>query len=384
MIVVYAKEPWPGSISKSIFLVGPTPRDKVKIKSWRPEALRILEELGYDGIVFVPEDRNGKWEKGEYINQVEWEENCLNIADCIVAWVPRDMATMPALTTNTEWGVWCDSGKIVFGAPPEAVAVTYQKYYAGKYKVPISTTLEDTLKSALAMIGEGAIRTGGECQVPLYIWRTPHFQNWYQAQKQAGNRLDGAKVLWTWRVGPKKDIVFFFAIHVDVYIASEGRNKTNEVVISRPDISTVMMYKPDRDNIANSDIVLIREFRSPAANCFVWELPGGSSFRLGVDSLQLAADECLEETGLKINPVRMRAHQSRQLIATLSSHQAHLFSVELTDEELAWLKSQEGIVHGVIEDSERTYIEVVKLGDILLFGRVDWSMLGMILSVLNS
>lgn len=39
---------------KSIFLAGPTPRDE-KIKSWRITACERLNELGFDGIVYVPE-----------------------------------------------------------------------------------------------------------------------------------------------------------------------------------------------------------------------------------------------------------------------------------------------------------------------------------------
>jgi hypothetical protein len=39
---------------KSIFLAGPTPRTP-GIISWRKEACEILEELGFNGIVYVPE-----------------------------------------------------------------------------------------------------------------------------------------------------------------------------------------------------------------------------------------------------------------------------------------------------------------------------------------
>ena len=39
---------------ESIFLVGPTPRGKDEI-SWRKEACNILNKLGFDGIVYVPQ-----------------------------------------------------------------------------------------------------------------------------------------------------------------------------------------------------------------------------------------------------------------------------------------------------------------------------------------
>lgn len=44
---------------KSIFLAGPTVRKEQQQDwekgSWRNEAIEILQELGFDGIVYVPE-----------------------------------------------------------------------------------------------------------------------------------------------------------------------------------------------------------------------------------------------------------------------------------------------------------------------------------------
>ena len=39
---------------KSIFLGGPTPREE-NVASWRTEACKILEEMQFDGVVYVPE-----------------------------------------------------------------------------------------------------------------------------------------------------------------------------------------------------------------------------------------------------------------------------------------------------------------------------------------
>lgn len=39
---------------KSIFLAGPTPRENNDV-SWRVEACKILEDNGFDGIVYIPE-----------------------------------------------------------------------------------------------------------------------------------------------------------------------------------------------------------------------------------------------------------------------------------------------------------------------------------------
>lgn len=384
MQVIYAREEVPSTIKKSVFLAGPTPRT-ADVKSWRPEAIKFFKELGFDGVIFSPEDRNGVW-KHSYTDQVDWEEQCLNMADCILFWVPRKLKTMPAFTTNDEWGVWKDSGKAVFGAPEDAVKVHYQKYYANKLAVPNAAGLQETVQKAIEMVGKGAARSGGERYVPLYIWNTPHFQSWYKAQTEAGNRLDWARVEWTFRVGPKRNFVFLWALHVHIFITKENRHKTNEVVIARPDIATIVMYRRgDMLTQEDADIVLIREFRSPSASSdgYVWEVPGGSSFKPKESPQKLAADECKEETGLEINASRVQQHKVRQLIATLSAHKAHLFSVEINDAELEWLRSQKDVAHGVVADTERTYVEIMKLGDIVAGNKVDWSMLGMILSVVH-
>ncbi len=381
MQVVYAGEKIPTSWKKSIFLAGPTPRDK-NVVSWRPEALAILQAKGYDGVIFAPENRDGQ-SRPNYNDQVEWENEGLNRTDVILFWVPRELKTMPAFTTNVEFGEWFKSGKIVLGFPQDAPNMRYLESKAKAFNVSCADTLEATIDLALNMLGAGADRNNGETYVPLHIWQTPAFQNWYQNLKAAGNRLDSARVEWVFRVGPKKNFVFLWVLYVDVFITKENRHKTNEVILARPDIATILMYKPAKI-LLETEIVLIREFRSPVSNSdgYVWEIPGGSSFKPKEDPNKLAAHEAFEETGMEILAERFKAIDARQLCATLSTHKAHLFAVEVTDDEINWLRQQQGVAHGVIEDTERTYVEIKTLQEILAQNLVDWSILGMILSVL--
>lgn len=372
--VVYAKEDLPTEIVKSIFLAGPTPRDS-DTSSWRPEAIELLEKLGYDGHVFVPEPRNGKF-TGDYVDQVEWETNALNQADVIIFWVPRDMKTLPALTTNIEWGLWADTGKCVLGTPVRAEHVRYLQWMAAKMKVPNYSTLEATLQEAVEKLGKGAFRKGGDAQIPIHIWSHPTFQEWLLSQKKVGNRIESARVLWTFRVGQQLEKVFSWCLHANIWIASEKRFKMNEYVLGRTDVVACVLYRGDQ-------VVLVREFRSPVRNeaGFVYELPGGSSHDSSEDPQAVIAHEIEEETGLKIDPKRFIKHDGRQQMATFAAQVATLFSAELSSEELARLKADAGNVHGVLEETERTYVEVWTLNDIKEKQLVDWVTLGMILSV---
>ena len=397
--IVYAKEAFPDSCERTIFLAGPTPRGEGD--GWRQDAIDLFRSKGYDGDLYSPEPRDGKW-GGDYIDQVEWEDEGLHRADCILFWVPRDMKgdkffgtdddpqPMPALTTNDEWGFWKDSGKVVWGRPGGADSVRYQEHYAKLFGVSNGVTFEQTVDRALEMVGEGARREGGATQVPLYIWKKPEFQAWYKALKAAGNRLDGCRVSWAFRVpppafdppGPPKGL-FLYALHVNVHIGSENRNKTNEIVLFRPDISAVIMWAKGSP-WTESQIVIVKEFRVPVRNeaGFVYELPGGSSAKVGEDPRTVAAHEVEEETGLKIDPERLIWHKSRQLASTLSAHVSTVFSVSLTQEELAQLDADTG-THGVEADTERTYVEVWPVSKIFENQLLDWSCLGMILSVID-
>jgi 8-oxo-dGTP pyrophosphatase MutT (NUDIX family) len=383
VIAVYAGEEPPEAYDASIFLAGPTPREAIT-PSWRPAALSLLEklvELPPVLAVFIPEPRGGQ-RQGDYEGQIAWEDRYLSIADVIAFWVPREMVSMPALTTNVEFGRYEASGRIVLGFPPEAVHIKYLESFARDNGAPVVNTLQDTLAAALERIGAGAHRSGGERDVPLLLWQNQVFAAWLAGQQAAGNRLEGGRIAWISRPGPGGRY-FFWAFAAQVFVASEGRIKDNEVVIGRPDVATVVAYRR-ADSIAEAQVVLVREFHTPArsASGFVLELPGGSDYEQ-TDPRELARSELAQETGLSVDPGRLIEHQSRQLVATMSAHCSHLFSVELTESEMDALVADVKI-HGQAAESERTCVEIRRFGELLSGAETDWSTLGQIAQALQA
>jgi hypothetical protein len=149
MKVLYSDEK-PFKNGLSIFLAGPTPRS-TEVTSWRREAISMLSQLGFEGTVLVPERRD--WSvKFDYTDQVEWEHAGLSNATLILFWVPREMKTMPALTTNVEFGLWLKGTpeKVIYGRPDNAASVRYLDWLYRKItRRKVRNTLEETLRAAL-------------------------------------------------------------------------------------------------------------------------------------------------------------------------------------------------------------------------------------------
>lgn len=136
--------------SMSIFLAGPTPRDK-DTKGWREDAIEYLKSINFKGYVYVPERSTG-WEGNyEYKEQIEWEETALIKAGVILFWIPRELEKMPGFTTNVEWGYWTarKPQKLILGAPKDAPKMDYLRYYANKLDIPTFENLNEALDCAV-------------------------------------------------------------------------------------------------------------------------------------------------------------------------------------------------------------------------------------------
>ena len=384
MQVVYAHQSAPSSWTSAIFLAGPTPRSN-EVPSWRPGALSILDRLGYLGVVFVPEPSDGAW-RVDYDGQVEWEERHRRLCDAIVFWCPRDLVTMPAFTTNVEFGLDIETGKVRYGRPDGAPKTRYLDWqYRHRSKREPASSLKTLLAATVAELGEGALRQSAERFVSLDVWKTTAFQRWYAQRQAVGHRLDDADVLWlSHRDG---DIVpWCFVIRPKLWIEAERRHKSNELMFSRPDICRVVAYyRPHGVDGHDTQVLLVREVAvaSRTADGYLHCLPGGSAAS-DEDGAQVAVDELRQEAGLDVDQDRLQHRGARQLDGSSATYQADIYSIALTSDEIQAARAREasGETAGVAEESERTYVEVRTLREIIDGGLLDWANVGMIASVI--
>jgi ADP-ribose pyrophosphatase YjhB (NUDIX family) len=376
VIAVDACQQLPEFWDAFVFVGGAMPAHGAPATPWQSEVIGLLQAgwLSKGRLVVFVGEPEGDARDVAAAELIERHTYALDVADVMMFWWPGD--TDPRLM-STGLAAWNDSRRVVHGAPSGTAVSDYLTNYARARAISTATTLVDLVGAALDKVGAGARRTAGEHDVPLSVWRADSFQRWYSAQTAAGNTLLGARQVWTFSAGPGQASLIYWALHVRMYVQVEDRVKSNEVVLSRPDISVMALYRRSAA-IDDTVIVLVREFRSPASSPdgLVHELPGGSSAD-GSGAPDQAITETEEETGLTIGVERIRSHGSRQLAATMSAHHAHLFSAEITDDELGRLRASQRTPRGG-DGTERTWAEITTFGEVRGRRLVDWATLGMI------
>lgn len=391
--IVFSDQEIPQKIIKSVFLAGPSPRTQ-DVFDWRHEALSSFEKNGFNGTIFIPVPKERFYGKEDspdwtYDNQVEWECHARAVSDIILFWVPREIDRskkdlgMPAFTTNIEFGEDLHSGKIMYGRPDKAEKCRYLDKRILEIKEVVYNDLNQFIVNVISQLGHGSVREGGEVYVPLFVWESEQFQSWYSQLKENGNKLVQAKLLHHMKFS--NGYLFSFVLSVNIWVESEQRFKSNEFIFSRKDISSILpFYKEENETF----VVLVKEFRSPVRNeaGLVYELPGGSAFKPGVNPLENAQHELEEETGIHIEDLsRFSFVKNKQLCSTLSTHHSYLYKVELNKEEFESVKNnvKSKAIFGVKEDTEIIQLEIIPVSQIMNYP-VDYSMIGMILGGLLS
>jgi len=381
---VYATEDLPQAYSASLFLGGPSGR--AAEGGWRSEALRLLAAQNFDGVVLLPEPRPLRTSIPA-AELMAWEDEALHHCDFILMWLgPESLSDFSAIE---QWGLWQRTGKVVLGTPLEDGPLIAS---ASRWRVPVVHSLQELTLLAQQLTSPGALRRRGERMVPLFLWRSPSFQSWLRALVQAGHRLDGIELEWTHRSRGIGRPPFLWAMRPAVQVRGERRQLTGEVVIGRADVSaTVLYYRGQAASLLSTLVVVVREFRAAVRNRsgFAWMLPSGSAARAGEhvhDARTTAAQEVLEETGLRIPHEKLQPVPlgDRQLLASLACHHAQLFRAALSDDQLAALRrtAAAGRPFGATP-SERCYVSVRSVRELLAEPDLDWSHLGMLLYALH-
>lgn len=134
-------------VKNAIFLAGPCPRVNYD-DDWRNEAIEYLEDIGFDGIVLNPTNRN--YNKGNFNleKQTKWEVLAMHYASAIVFWIPRSKEH-PAFTTNIELGQWINSPSVYLGFPIDSWKNEYIKERCHLIDKPIFNDLRELLNAVV-------------------------------------------------------------------------------------------------------------------------------------------------------------------------------------------------------------------------------------------
>lgn len=135
-----------------LFLAGPCPRGTTEQTQWQgqwhAQAVEILNRYGYNITVCIPlpYETDKDFEDG-----VRWEDACMNRADAILFWVPRDLEKLPGFTTNVEFGEYMDSGKVVLAYPEGAPKMRYLEVKARWKGITVLHSLEGAVLESVSL-----------------------------------------------------------------------------------------------------------------------------------------------------------------------------------------------------------------------------------------
>ncbi|MFZ1106868.1 MAG: hypothetical protein WAN43_00785 [Rhodomicrobium sp.] len=302
-------------------------------------------------------------------------------ADLILFWVADDMTMTTACEAEAELNLSHETRRCLYGRSSRKPGFPHlDAYWAGLTGKAPHSDLKAMVEDAIALIGQGEARTGAERDIPLPVWRSDPFSKWYKALTSAGHRLRGFRVLKLLAFGdrdPRAPVAGFLA-SAAIEVAGEGRIKSNEAFIARPDnVAVVPLFDPGGPE---GEAFLVREYRLAARNGagLALSVPEGSAPGSSLPSRAVAVRELSEEIGLSVAPERLIELMSRQSMPTLSSHHTRLFALELTEDEAILLRraAAEGRVLGA-DSEERIGILRQSLAE-PMHPSLDWTSIGLI------
>ena len=149
----------------SIYLAGPT-RWNVHLKSWRKEAVKILEVLEFNGTVFCPEYEGDRFVEN-YKEKDEWKEIALHSASTIVFWVSKNYPIK--IYDSAEFAYWISKKPNSFFYGREVVNSNYEQtfflnwIYEKELGIEPFKNLEDLMQEAVINATENLVPNGCFC-----------------------------------------------------------------------------------------------------------------------------------------------------------------------------------------------------------------------------
>lgn len=134
-------------LHNAVFLAGPCPReDYEKNDVWRKEAYSIFEDIGFDGDILNPTNKNYGLMK-DLTKQTDWENEAMHKASAIIFYLERTEKN-PGFTSNVEIGMWLKSNNIFVCIPDDSRkknANAYIRIKCDQAGIPVFNTLEETI-----------------------------------------------------------------------------------------------------------------------------------------------------------------------------------------------------------------------------------------------
>lgn len=134
-------------LHNAVFLAGPCPReDYEKSDLWRKEAYSIFEDIGFDGDILNPTNKNYGLMK-DLTKQTDWENEAMHKASAIIFYLERTEKN-PGFTSNIEIGMWLKSNNIFVCIPDDSRkknANAYIRIKCDQAGIPVFNTIEETI-----------------------------------------------------------------------------------------------------------------------------------------------------------------------------------------------------------------------------------------------
>lgn len=143
--------------NNGIFLAGPTLRGGYSKESWRYKAIEFFSQHNYNGNILIPEYEITKKfidTDENIVKQTRWEWSALKKSTVILFWIPRDLKTLPAFTTNVEFGRYTaiSPEKVILGHPINAPKMRYlDLLYKETTNRSSLYTLEETITQSIIL-----------------------------------------------------------------------------------------------------------------------------------------------------------------------------------------------------------------------------------------